>query len=402
MGSTKILVFFLLFYYSTGICAKEVTDTLVSTKRDRVIVSYDIVQNNEQIVIKFLDITIRLGQTYREKYNKLNEVAVMFFDRIGNYEDNMEFTGMNVDAFMVPQELSYKVSKDGWFSLKDNPKLSMELKSSETAKLSIPIYLAHYEKKYRYKIFSRCEDLVIKLTSKKSAKMTDVSTSRITTQTVTSQEDVDESLSDANEANILIKVVYDLLDKQNGEDFSNELQQAISRLRVLKYSTSDGNLSLKIDAVLNDCKQKEKDMKADVNAAAEAAAREAELQAKLAKEQAQAYQDSLEAVAKIKAEEEKKQNLWMIIGGVILAILAFAGNLAFQQFRSAKNQKRFVEMQTNAVKQAENEAKRRARNMAQAQINRVQGEAKRKTRSAINDGIGKIGKKGKGNKGITI
>ena len=59
-------------------------------------------------------------------------------------------------------------------------------------------------------------------------------------------------------------------------------------------------------------------------------------------------------------------------------------------------------MQQNVVKRAEDEAKRRARNMAQSQINRVQGEARRKTRNAINDGVSKIGKKGKGNKGISI
>ena len=35
-------------------------------------------------------------------------------------------------------------------------------------------------------------------------------------------------------------------------------------------------------------------------------------------------------------------------------------------------------------------------------MNRVQGEVRRKTRGAVNDGISKISKKGKGNKGITI
>ena len=59
-------------------------------------------------------------------------------------------------------------------------------------------------------------------------------------------------------------------------------------------------------------------------------------------------------------------------------------------------------MQQNVVKRAEEEARRRARNMARSQINRVQGEARRKTRNAINDGIGKIGKKGNGNNRISI
>ena len=92
----------------------------------------------------------------------------------------------------------------------------------------------------------------------------------------------------------------------------------------------------------------------------------------------------------------------MIIGGVILAILAFVGNQTFQHFRNVKNQKSIMDMQQNVVKRAEDEAKRRARNMAHSQMNRVQGEVRRKTRGAVNDGISKISKKGKGNKGITI
>ena len=140
----------------------------------------------------------------------------------------------------------------------------------------------------------------------------------------------------------------------------------------------------------------------EAKAAEDAAAKNAELQAKLAEEQAQARQDSIAAAAQQKAEEDRKQNLWLIIGGVILAILAFVGNQTFQHFRNVKNQKSIIDMQQNVVRRAEDEAKRRARNMARSQINRVQGEARRKTRSAINDGIGKIGKKGKGNKGISI
>ena len=40
--------------------------------------------------------------------------------------------------------------------------------------------------------------------------------------------------------------------------------------------------------------------------------------------------------------------------------------------------------------------------MAQSQVNRVQNEARRKTRTVINDKIGKIGEKGKDKKGISI
>ena len=401
MGNRKFL-FALFLLLCSGIWAKEVTDTLESTKRDRVIVTYDITQNNGQVVVKFIDAKKRLGRTFKDKYKKLDEVVVLFFDRMGNYGDETEFSGISPEPFMVPSGVSYKISRDGYFLLNDNQKLSLELKSAETEELKIPIYIAHYEGKHRYKVFSSCGDLIIKLSKHKQTVNPSNPTTQLTTQTITTQEEVDGALSELDEANILIKVVYDLLDDQEGEEFSGELQQSISKLRVIGHSTSDHSLSSRISDVLADCKQKEKELKASAIAAADAAAKEAELQAKKAQEEAQARQDSIAAAAQQKAEEDRKQNLWLIIGGVFLAILAFVGNQIFQHFRNVKNQKSIMDMQQNVVKRAEDEAKRRARSMAHSQINRVQGEVRRKSRGAVNDGISKISKKGKGNKGITI
>lgn len=401
MGSKKILIAFVIISTYASAWAKEVTDTLESSKRDRVIITYDITQHNGQVTVKFLDVKKKLGRTYRDKYKKLDEIAVLFFDRTGNYEDDMKFSGINTDAFMIPKDVKYKVSKDGYFLLNDNPALSVELNTDENVELSIPLFIAHYEGKHRYNIFSRCEDLRITLSPKKSARVQDVSTQRLTTQTITTQEETDETDADVVVANSLINRIKGLLAEQDEYPFSDELKQAISSLREISYRPIDSNLSSRIGEVLSACNQREKELKAEAKAAEDAAAKNAELQAKLAEEQAQARQDSIAAVAQQKAEEDRKQNLWLIIGGVILAILAFVGNQMFQHFRNVKNQERIMDMQQNVVKRAEDEAKRRARNMAHSQINRVQEETRRKTRSAVNDGIGN-NKKGKGNKGITI
>lgn len=402
MGTKNILIAFVLLFACVPVWAREVKDTLESSKRDRVIVTYDITQNNGQITIKFLDVNIKLGRTYRDKYKKLDKVAVVFFDRMGIYEDNMEFSGINTDAFMIPKEVKYKVSKDGYFLLKDNPTLSMELKSGENAELSIPLFIAHYEGKCHYKVFSRCEDLKIKLSKRKSPKVQAATDLRLSTQTITTQEELEGADADAAVANSLINRINGLLAEQEEYPFSDELKQAISSLREISYRPIDGNLSSRIGEVLAACNLKEKELKSQAKAAEDAAAKNAALQAKLAEEQAQARQDSIAAVAQQKADEDRKQNLWLIIGGIILAILAFIGNQTFQHFRNVKNQRSIIDMQQNVVKRAEDEAKRRARNMAQSQINRVQGEARRKTRNAINDSVSKIGKKGKGNKGISI
>lgn len=402
MGNKKYIYFLILLFANLSVQAKEVSDTLESTKRDRVIVTYDITQNNGKVTIKFLGVKKKLGSAYRDKYKKLDEVTVVFFDRTGNYEDKMAFSGVNTEALMIPKEIKYESSKDGYFLLNDIPTISMEFKSGENAELSIPLFMAHYEGKRRYKVFSRCEDLKIKLSKRKSSNVQDATDLQLSTQTITTQEELDGTDADAAVASSLINRINGLLAEQDEYPFSDELKQAISSLREISYRPIDGNLSSKIGEVLAACNLKEKELKAEAKAAADEATKNAELQAKLAEEQAQARQDSIAAVAQQKAEEERKQNLWLIIGGAILAVLAFVGNQTFQHFRNVKNQRSIIDMQQNVVKRAEDEAKRRARNMAQSQVNRVQGDVKRETRNAINDGIDKIGKKGKGHKGISI
>ena len=385
--------------------AKEVTDTLDSSKGDRVIISYDISQNNGQITIKFHDAKKKLGRTYRDKYKKLDQVAVLFFDKKGNYEENMVFSGIDIDAFMIPKEVKYKKSNDGYFLVGNTPPLSIELKYGESAELSIPIFLAHYEGKLHYKVFSRCEDLKIKLSKMKSAKTTDETITQTVSQTITTQEELEGEFTIADEVNILVKKVNDLLAEQNEYPFTDELKQAISRLRDRSYHksiSSDSKLSAQISEVLTACKLKEDKMKDAADAAVKAAAQDAEQQARLAEKEAQARQDSIDAEAAKVAEEERKQNLWMIIGGILLAVFLFIGNQTFQHFRNVKNQQSMIDMQQKVVKRAEDEAKRRARSMAQSQVNRVQNEARRKTRTVINDKIGKIGEKGKDKKGISI
>lgn len=112
-----------------------------------------------------------------------------------------------------------------------------------------------------------------------------------------------------------------------------------------------------------------------------------------------------EAIAKQEVETSQKRTIWMIIGGIILAILGFVGNQAFQHYRNVRNEKNMMSMQQSIVRRAEDEAKRRAQSMARQKVNQVQNAARRKSqdyvRGSINSGINKIGK-GKKNKGISI
>lgn len=398
-----LFVFFFLFSYVNA-WAKEVTDTLESSRKDRVIVTYVIKEDNGQITIQFLNPRILLGNYYRNQYKRRDEIFVLFFDRTGNYEDGIEFSGINTDAFMIPKEVKYKASFDGFFLLDDKPSLAMEIKSDENAVLSIPIFIAHYEKKRHYKVFSRCEDLVINIkpSKRKTSKTQEETAQQFTIQTITSQE-VEEPNNDAELANFLIGRIRIGLAEQEDLPFSTDLEQNIAELRKLQLNNvSDHDLTAKIEKVLAECNQKEKELKGNANAASEAIAKEAERRAKQLEEQERARQDSIATAIQKKEDENRKNNLWLIIGGVILAILVFIGNQAFQHFRNVKNKKDILKMQQDAVKRAEEEAKRRARNIARSQVNNVRGETRRKISSSINSGMNKIAKKGKGNKGISI
>lgn len=405
MASKNFFITFILLFSYISIWAREVTDTLESSMNDRVIITYNIVQKDGKVTIEFYKARTILGRTNRDKYKKIDKVAVVFFDKIGIYEDNTVFSGIETRAFMRPKGVKFSnESGDGYYLIKDRPKLSIELKSVESIELSIPLYLANYEGKQRYEVFSRCDkkELKINLSKKKSVREREESTLQMATQTITTQEEMDGTDVNVIMANKLIISINELLDKQDRYPFTDALSTAINQLRDISIQPIDNNLSSRICEVLSACDQKEEELKAKAKAAEETAAKNAEIQAKLAEEQAQARQDSIAAVVQQKAEEERKQNLWLIVGGVILAVLAFVGNQTFQHFRNVKNQKSIMDMQQNVVRCAEDEAKRRAQSMTRNQINRVQGEAKRKTRNALNDGIGKIGKKEKGNKGISI
>lgn len=402
MRCHQFLIGLVFFLSCVSTWAREVTDTLESAKGDRAIITYGITENNGHVDIRFLDVYKKLGVTFKDKYWNLEEVVVLFFDRIGNYEDNMKFSGINVEALMIPKGINYVKSKDGYFFLHDNPTISLELISEEPAELSIPMFLAHYEGTRSYKVFSRCDNLVIKLHKKRTDRPSTPKGTQQLSQTVTTQEESEGDLSEEDEATILIKIVYDLLDDQEGEGFTDELQQKISELRVIMHSTTDKALSSRINDVLDECKQKEQELKAKAKAETDAKAKADSQRIADMQRQEQARQDSIAAVAQQRADEDSKRNLWLIIGVVVLAVLGFIGNQLFQHFRNVKNQKSIMAMQENVVKRAEDEAKRRARNMTQSQVNRVRGEARQGTRNAINAGINKIKQKGKGNKGISI
>ena len=398
MESKKFFLIFSFLCASVVVWAKEVTDTLESSERDKIFVTYNITQNDGHIVLKFIRANKILSRTHRNY--RPDKVKVLFFDRHARFGNSTEFEGINVEVMKL-SNIKYKDSEDGYFILDDNPPpLSFDLKSTEPSELSIPLYLAYYEKKRHYKVLSKCKNLVIKLGGKHPGS-NDV---QLTSQTITSIEEIEEGLSVDEEANCYINVIEELLPQQDKLPFTEELKQKIGDLRVLKHNKKTSkNVVAKISEILAACKDKEKELEKKIESENQKKQEALEFQAQMAAKQEQARRDSIEAAAQAQAEKDKKRNMWMIIGGGILAILAFVSNQVFQHIRNVKNQKSITEIQQEMVKRAEDEAKRRAQNAIRTKTNQVQNEVRRKSRDAVHNGIGKIVKgKGKNNKEISI
>ena len=157
--------------------------------------------------------------------------------------------------------------------------------------------------------------------------------------------------------------------------------------RFLQYDIESGNpeeYSKLLDDTITAFEQVDR-MATDLAESAEqiAAQQEAEARAKREAEDIQARNDSIMAVQQEQAEKDKKLNIWMIIGGVILAILAFIGNQVFQSFRNNRNQMNMMNIQRSIANRAEAEAKRQARNAIRSTTNRTVNQAKSKVREAV-------------------
>ena len=371
--------------YSLTICSsKEYKDTLWTTDNDRIILTYDLRYNSDGVDIRFLDVKKKLGRINAKRYKKLEDVEVIFFDRTGVYED-MTFTNITPKAFMVPSNLKYSKSDIGYFSLQDRPSLSFQIKGKEKETISIPLYLAHYEGKGERKLFSVCKKFNITLKGNNSSKAS--MEKEVIQESITSTIELDADNELSTDVLEQIKTVYTLLEAQSRLPFSEMLNYEIMHLRDLDKKVKDRQLSVKIKECLTSCKLKRQEL--EDSALAETKNAQAEME-KLAKRE-QARQDSIAVAQQKQAEAEKKRNIWMIIGGVILAALCFIGNQVFQHFRNIRNQRSMMEMQQDIARRAENEAKRHAQNFARRKTNEVVNNARRSTRELVRNKVKQSG-----------
>ena len=360
--------------------AKTVKDTLVTTDGDRIILTYELSRSEDHYTLRFNNPRKKLGRINGDKYADLSKVAVMFFDRIGGFSNNVSITNMVPEAFMVPFNVNYEYSSDGFFVVQDYPTLHFTAKGNSD--ITIPIYLAYHPKKGKYTLFSKCKGMKIHL-SASSSTTRQQGPARITQQTVTSTTEIEADNTAALKVMESIKLAKELLYEADKLPFSESLQDEIRFIRIQKREITDTELLSQISDVLQMYEDKKTALEEKASAAQIAAQEEAEAKAKREAEEIQARNDSIMAAQQEQTEKDKERNIWMIIGGVILAILAFIGNQVFQSFRNNRNQKNMMNIQQSIANQAEAEAKRRARNAIRSTTNRTVNQAKSEVREAV-------------------
>lgn len=344
--------FLLLLTFSMSISAKEMKDTLFSAQGDRIIVSYSQTLNGSQLGLRFNQVQKKLSEGNLKKFKKLDEVAVVIFDRTGNYRD-IKFDGMTPSAFMVPSDVQYSTSSDGYYLLNDNPSLQFNV-SSDKSELSIPLYLAHYEGKRHYKVFAQCGALKIKAKSAKTGGAGGASAGNVASGDVviSSEELIDEGISPADEAAIRINSLNQMLENATKFPLPEELTHEASMLRELRFKITDEAVTKQINDALAayDKKKQELEQQSDAGQAAAAAAQAAQAQA------AQARQDSIQAAQAETASKDKKNMMWLIGGLGGLFALLMGGKQIFQAIKNNKMQKMQQQMQQQMMQNIQNMA----------------------------------------------
>ena len=340
-----------VFVSSTLTLAKDVKDTLYSTNGDRVILNYNMTRDGGQVTVKFNNILKKLGQRTQDKYKKLDEIAVVIFDRTGNYRD-LKFDGQTPSAFMVPSNITYTPSSDGYYLLQENPVLQFTVKD-EDAQLSIPLYLAHYEGKRHYKVFGQCGTLQLKPKANKTRSAAGgigngSDGSEVGAETITTEELTDEGLSPTDEAAIRISSVMSMLEKAKKLPFSEELTHEASMLRELRFKVTDDEVSKQIAQTLDAYDNKKQELEAQAETAQNAAAAQAAQKA----QEAKALTDSLSAASALQAAKDKKEIMWLVGGLGGLALLIFGGKQVIQTIKNNQLQKAQRQMMEGITKMA--------------------------------------------------
>ena len=319
----------------------------------------------------------------------------------------------------LPANASYKKSSDSYFVLEEEPSLSFELESTEATSVTIPLYLAYYEGKQRYRIFCSCGDLEVHIpySSTQSSSITSPNkkpSRQSGIEYVEIEEETDENDFEALE---LIRLIKEELPHQDVLPMDVTLEMKVKNLVNLQPKITNPDIAKRVDETLKAYNSKKKELEKAVEESNKQKADDDDFTNCTTKEEFERYlkqhphgsyvEDAKAEIAKIdekvkeEKDNEKKRTIWMIIGGVLLAILLFVGNQVMQSFRNIRTQRSMMQMQQDAANRAKNMARGKARNEIRKQTNKVTNQVRKKGQTMIRDTADKV-KNNKGNNRMSI
>lgn len=388
MRYTALLILCLL--QPTLISARMIRDTVITRENDRVILTYDVTESDDNIQLRFYNKPRIIPGDITNKACKgnLELLKVVFFDRVGDF-GNTKWNGIAPRAFTVPSGISYDWSHDGYYILGETTfPLSFIKTATGPIEVNLPLYLAVYQKKHAYKLIgASTKPLKISIGSKPGKTVS--KSVRAGTQTehieVRSSVEIEADNDETTKALSSIRMVSQLLEMENDVPFSQTLQMEIYNLSSLKERLKDPIILEKINEVLFKCNEKEQMLKESRKEAALASeTQEQELMVRQKAEET-ARQKEAEEKAELKEAQQQKRTLWMIIGGVILGVLGFIGNGIFRHFRDLRNQKSIMQMQDSLARQASHEATRRSREIVRNKAHQMTNKGKSMVRKSLNE-----------------
>lgn len=386
----RCLISAIAFLFLLTTSAKELRDTVWTRQNDKIILTYNVSSDNNQMSIDFSRPRIIPSSALnKECKGEIDKLKVVIFDRIGDF-GKTKWSGLSPEAFMVPSGLSYDKTSDGYYILGESQPIEFHKQNNAKVNVKMPMYIAVYDKKQNYRIVavSKTPLSVSSSTSGTSrAGQRDGSRSGVETEriAITSSEELDADNADITSALSSIEMIKELLSRETEVPFSQTLQMEIYNLRSLKNQIKEPEVVSKINDVLLMCSDKERELKDAQNQSALAAKAQEQALIQQQKQEAEAQQKAAEEKAREQEEKQQKRTLWMIIGGVILAILGFIGNAIFKHFRDIRNQKSIMQMQESLARQAEHEAGRRSREIIRNKAHQVANKGRSQLRNKMNN-----------------
>lgn len=393
-----------------SVSAKEVRDTVWTLRNDKIILTYDVSSDKNNFSLDFSRPRIIPSPT--SSLNKackgeVDRLKVVIFDRIGDF-GKTKWSGLSPEAFMIPAGLSYDMTSDGYYILGESQPIEFHKQNNTKVNVKMPIYIAVYDKKQNYRIVAAGKTPLSVSSSvsgasragKRDGNHEGAETERIA---ITSSKEIDADNADITSALSSIDMIRELLDRETEVPFSQTLQMEVYNLHSLKKQIKESEVVNKINDVLLMCSNKENELKEAQNQSAIAAKTQEQALIQQQKQEAEAQQKAADEKAREQEEKQQKRTLWMIVGGVILAILTFVGNSVFKHFRDIRNQKNIMQMQESLARQAEHEAGRRSREIIRNKAHQVANKGRNRLRDSMNNRTAdKVGRQPKNNKPRSI